>query len=271
MLPQDTAPSKGQWNHDGPSTGTRTKLNKIMDFIANIGSNICGFRYEFVFYATQSLCRCHEMIANHSTIYGVPSELEIAQCFIPEMYKNNVQDAIKQATPLILRGATNATPTLLQKKVMIELLNTLGFFSEKWGNLLGTSTRVIREEAKLLDMDAHDKTIQEICKAIYVRKCPTNPSLLCAITVNTGSVTRAFANITQLAKHIYRQYRQQWNRYIRSKNKKTDNDTQWNEAIAGPDMYGIFRHCVQLLTTHNSTPSMTPLMMGVARIIPQVQ
>lgn len=216
---------------------------------------------------------CHEMIANYSTIYGMPNELEIAQCFTPEMYKNNVQDAIKQATPLILRGATNTTPTLLQKKVMIELLIALGFFSEKWDNLLGTSTRVIREEAKLLDMDAHDKTIQEICKAIYVRKCPTNPSLLCAITVNTGGVTRAFANITQLAKHIYGQYRQQWNRYVRSKNKKTGQITIHSgmKPLQAPDMYRIFRHCVQLLTTHNSTPSTTPLMMGVACIIPQVQ
>lgn len=74
--------------------GMRTKLTKIIDYIANIGNNIGGFRYEFIFYATQSLCHCHEMIANHSTIYGVPSKLEIAQSFTPEIYKTNIQDRL---------------------------------------------------------------------------------------------------------------------------------------------------------------------------------
>ena len=46
-----------------------------------------------------------------------------------------------------------------QKKVMIELLNALAFFSEKWGNLLGTSTKVIIEEAKMSDRDVQDKTV----------------------------------------------------------------------------------------------------------------
>ena len=115
---------------DLPNTnrGMQTKLSKIMNSIANIGNNIGGFRYEFVFYATQSLCNCYQMIADYPTIAGVPSELEIAQSFTPEIYQTNVLDVIKKAKSYISHGATNATPTVLQKTVMVEILNALGSF-----------------------------------------------------------------------------------------------------------------------------------------------
>ena len=117
---------------DLPNTnrGMQTKLTRIMDFIANIGNNIGGFRYKFVFYTIQSHYHCHQMIADYPTIAEVPSELEIAQSFTSEMYRTNVLDAIKKAKSYISRGATNATPTLLQKTVMVELLNALGFFQK---------------------------------------------------------------------------------------------------------------------------------------------
>ena len=73
---------------DMPNTnyGMRTKLSKIADFITNIGKNIGGYRYEFVFYTTQQLCQCYQMVADYQTIAGVPSELEIALTFTPQVY-----------------------------------------------------------------------------------------------------------------------------------------------------------------------------------------
>lgn len=58
MLPQGTTSHWSCWDHNGATThqrGMQTKLNKIMDLIENIGNDIGGFRYEFVFYDTQLL------------------------------------------------------------------------------------------------------------------------------------------------------------------------------------------------------------------------
>ena len=109
----------------------RTKLNQIIKFVDNIGDDIGGFRYEFTFYCTHSLSACYDMIAQHPTIDGVPEELDIEQRISPEMYRTNVKDAIKTALPYISRGGTNYSPNRTQKKVMVELLNALGFFSER--------------------------------------------------------------------------------------------------------------------------------------------
>ena len=87
------------------------------------------------------------MIADCQTIAGVPSELEIA-----EVYQTNVLDAIKNAKSHISLGKTNVAPTILQKTVMAEVLNALGFYSEKWGQLLGTSTKVIIKQAAFSDI-----------------------------------------------------------------------------------------------------------------------
>ena len=120
-----------------------------MDFIANIGNNIGGYRYEFVFCTTLPLCHCYQMIAYYQTIDGVPRELEIVQTFTPEVYHTNVLDSIKKAKSHIFHSKTNAAPAVLQKTVMAEVLNALGFFAETWGKLLGTSIKVIIELSTL--------------------------------------------------------------------------------------------------------------------------
>lgn len=76
---------------------------------------------------------------------------------------------------------------------MVELLNALGFF-QKGGVIyvLGTSKKVIIEQAGLSNITEQDRTIKDISRSIYVQKASKNPYLICAITVNTGGVTKGF-------------------------------------------------------------------------------
>ena len=121
--------------------GMRSKLQKIIAMMDTLSDDICGFRYEFVFYCTQSLHDCYNNIRDHSTIDGVPEELCIPLTITPDMFRANVSAAIAMAQPVISTGKTNPSPTPQQKKAMAEVLNALGFFRRSGGNCLTPQRR----------------------------------------------------------------------------------------------------------------------------------
>lgn len=68
-------------------------------------------------------------------------KLEAALTINPDMYRTNIQEAITKEQFLICRGTTNAAPTLLQKKAVVEVLNALGFFQRGGVTYLAPSRR----------------------------------------------------------------------------------------------------------------------------------
>ena len=124
---------------------------------------------------------------------GVTETVITEKRLTPQQYIDNLTSALAEAKEEgLCQGKLTKNPTEVQKSLMAEVMNAIGFCSTKWIGYCHTKAEKEMEQIQAdEDECVRDDTVKAVLTRMFTRRSAHNSKLVCALTATDGC-TKSF-------------------------------------------------------------------------------